>query len=484
MMPARRMMKSIAEGFMIAALLVNPHLRAGPGVAAEKLKLSPCAFAGLEAQGRCGTLSVRENPADADSRRIVIHVAVVPAKSTPLRDPIVPLLGGPGEDAISNAAFYAERLDALREHRDLLLVDQRGTGKSAPLHCNLYSPAHPGRSLTDVFPKDTAARCAEVLSHRADLTQYGYSRFVDDLERVRQALGYDSLNIIAGSYGTRAAQVYMRAHPTSVRTAFLGSVVPIDIAQPLPMAQTAQRAFEQLFQACDDDPDCHAGFPKFRFEFEDIEQRLRGSLEVNLPNHGGKTPISAGRVVEWMRSLLYRPKSAAAIPWFVHQAYLGNWDPIVAAILSQSRNVDEELSVGLFFAITCNEDIPFLDERAVAENTRGTYLGDYRVRQQQAACRSWPRSALPPGYREPVQSSIPTLFVSGDADGGTPITFMEHAAPLFSESASVVAKGQGHTEWSDCVGKLYQRLVERGSAHELVGATCAPTPRPAFETAP
>jgi len=185
-----------------------------------------------------------------------------------------------------------------------------------------------------------------------------------------------------------------------------------------------------------------------------------------------------------MRSLLYRPKSAADFPWYVHQAYGGNWTPIVAAIVSQSRAVDQELSLGLLFAITCNEDIPFLDEHAITERSRGTYLGDYRVRQQQQACESWPRSVLPTGYREPVRSSVPTLFVSGDTDGGTPLSFMEHVAPGFSEGATVIARGQGHTEWSDCVGRLYQRLVEGGSTRELAGATCAPMPRPAFKTLP
>jgi hypothetical protein len=185
-----------------------------------------------------------------------------------------------------------------------------------------------------------------------------------------------------------------------------------------------------------------------------------------------------------MRSLLYRPKSAAIIPWYIHEAYGGNWDPIVEAILTEAREVDQELSLGLLFAITCNEDIPFLDEAAITERTQGTYLGDYRVREQQAACKAWPRSALPAGYREAVHSSIPTLFVSGDADGGTPLSFMEHTSPGFSASARVVAKGQGHTEWSDCVGKLYQRLVETGSARELIGATCAPIPRPTFKITP
>jgi pimeloyl-ACP methyl ester carboxylesterase len=451
----------------------------------NQTQLVPCKLPDLKTiQARCGTINVRENPARADSRKIAIHFAVVPARRAPLSDPIVPLMGGPGEDAISAAAFYAQQFDELREHRDLLLIDQRGTGKSAPLHCDLYSKAHPGTSLSDVFPEATAEDCEAKLSAHADLTQYGYARFADDIERIRVVLGYKTLDIFAGSYGTRAAVVFLRAHPTSVRTLFLGSVVPIDIAQPLPMARTADHAIDDLITACTADASCHDAFPRFRSEFEDISTRLSAGVEVTLPNTSDKVRLSRGRVFEWMRSLLYRPKSATALPWDIHQAFAGNWTPIVTAILTESQQADQELSLGLFFAITCNEDIPFLEKHAILEQTRGTYLGDYRVRQQRAACQFWPRSALSAGYRDPVQSSVPTLFVTGDADGGTPVGFTEHVAPGFSASVTVIARGQGHTEWSDCVGKLYQRLVNSGSTRELAGATCPPVPRPAFKTTP
>jgi pimeloyl-ACP methyl ester carboxylesterase len=468
-------------GAALLALVQPATVTAGP----DRTQLVPCTLPDLKAaRARCGTIYARENPAREDSRKIPIHFAVVPARSSPLDHPIVPLMGGPGEDAISAAAIFAQQFDALREHHDLLLIDQRGSGQSAPLHCDLYSKAHPETSLSDVFPAAAVKSCEATLGANADLTQYGYARFADDIERIRVILGYKTLDIFAGSYGTRAAVVFLRAHPTSARTAFLGSVVPIDIAQPLPMAQTAQKAFDELFTACAADTSCHGAFPQLRAEFEEIEARLSAGVEVTLPDSSSKARLSYGRVIEWMRSLLYRPKSAMAIPWYIHQAFAGNWDPIVSGILTQSQQVDEDLSLGLFFAITCNEDVPFLDGKAIVEQTRATYLGDYRVRQQQAACESWPRSPLPAGYRHPVRSSVPTLFVTGDTDGGTPVWFTEHVAPGFSASVKVIAHGQGHTEWSECVGRLYQRLVESGSTQELAGATCPPTARPAFKTTP
>src|SRR5208282_1829519 len=145
-----------------------------------------------------------------------------------------------------------------------LLVDQRGTGRSAALHCALYSSRQAAASLNDVFPSAAVQRCEQKLAASADLTQYGYLNFASDLEQIRRALGFGPLNLFAGSYGTRAAVVYLRAYPESVRTVYLGSVVPIDVAQPLPMARTAQAALERTFDACARDVKCQRAFPKLR----------------------------------------------------------------------------------------------------------------------------------------------------------------------------------------------------------------------------
>lgn len=163
----------------------------------------------------------------------------------------------------------------------------------------------------------------------------------------------------------------------------------------------------------------------------------------------------------------------------IHRAYLGDWSPISEGILSDARD-DSAFSFGLFFSITCSEDIPFIREDEVAGETEGTFLGDYRVRQQQAACQQWPKASLPEAYREPVRSSVPTVFASGDTDGGTPLWFMEHAAKGFSHRLEVVLRGQGHTEWNECIAKIYQKVVISGSVDGGGTSTCPLVPRPPF----
>jgi pimeloyl-ACP methyl ester carboxylesterase len=453
------------------------------GAEAERsIVLTPCRFADVARAARCGTFSVPENPDKRGGRRLSISVAVIPATHVPrLADPIVVLQGGPGEDSISSAGFYAERFAPLLDDRDLLLIDQRGTGKSGALPCTLYSAGDPAASLRDVFPVAAVKRCAQRLEARADLTQYTFDRFANDLEQVRRSLGYGALNLYAGSYGTRAAQVYIRSFPASVRTAYLGSPVPTDAANPLPFAKTAQTALELLFSSCSADAACLAAFPKLREEFRDVMLKLdSGTVRVSIPTRAETATLYRGRVAEWMRSRLYRPKSATMLPWMIHQAYAGDWNPIVKDLLSDAHEADPAFSFGLFFSITCSEDVAFIRELDIAPQTQGTFLGDYRVRQQQAACKEWPTRTLPKDYRTSVASVVPTLFVSGAADGGTPLWYADHVAAGFSKRVQVVVNGQGHTEWSDCLAQLYQRLV-RGGAVSGLSPSCPDVPRPPFK---
>ena len=473
-------MKTLWLHALLLTILCRPVVYAAEDK--RTLVLAPCRFADLTRAARCGALNVPENPDKPGDRRLSISVAVIPAAHAPaLADPIVVLQGGPGEDAISSAEYFAQRFASLLDDRDLLLVDQRGTGKSGALSCNLYSARDPGASLRDVFPLAAVKRCAQRLKARADLTQYTYDRFAGDLEQVRRALGYGALNFYAGSYGTRAAQVYMRSFPASVRTAYLGSAVPMDAANPLAFAKTAQAAFEMLFSSCAADAACRSAYPKLREEFRGIMLRLdSGTVRVSIPGSAGKATLSRGRVAEWMRSKLYRPKSATMLPWMIHRAYAGDWNPLVKDVLTDARDADPAFSIGLFFAITCSEDVAFIREQDIAPQTQGTFLGDYRVREQQAACKEWPTRTLPKDFRAPVTSAVPTVFASGGADGGTPLWYADHVAAGFSNRLQIIVKGQGHTEWSDCLAQVYQQLV-RGGAVSGLNPSCPDVPQPPFK---
>lgn len=317
----------------------------------------------------------------------------------------------------------------------------------------------------------------------ADLTQYSYQRFADDLEEVRQTLGYGRLNLFAGSYGTRAAQVFVRTYPSSVRTIYLGSVVPIDIANPLPFAKAAQSMLERTFAACEADAACRSAFPHVRDEFSQIMERLASAhVVVKVPGHAATVALSQGRVAEWFRSLLYRPSSAGDLPWLIDRASKGDWAPIVKGTLEDARDADKDLSLGLLLSITCSDDVPFVLQEDVAAAVQNTFLWDWRLRQQQAACKAWPHSDALASNREPIRTQVPTMFVSGDSDGGTPLWFTAHAAPGFQNRVEVIMSNRGHTEWAPCVQTLYQRFLNQGSVQGLDASACSFLSRPAFKT--
>ncbi len=446
--------------------------------------LVACHLQGLERAARCGSISVEEDRARPEGRRLAIGVVVIPATVAPsLPDPIVVLTGGPGEDAIGAASLYTTRLEPLLRRRDLVLIDQRGTGRSEPLTCALYSDHDLASALREMFPEAKVSACAERLQAQADLTQYTYAAFAQDLEEIRQALGYRALNVFAGSYGTRAAQVFMRAHPDSVRTAYLGSVVPIDLSVPLTFAKNTDAALGSTLEACARDARCRAGFPHLREELARILAELAaGKVSVRVPGAAEPITLVRGRVVEWLRSRLYRPGTAAAVPYAIHRASVGDWQPIVEGILSSARALDTALSLGIFFSVTCSEDLASVSASEIQRASANTALGDYRARQQWNACQHWPRASLAPGYRTQVRSSIPTLFVSGDIDAASPPWLMRHVAEGFSNKIELLNAGHGHTEWSDCVARVYERMVRAGGVESLHSGSCPRVPRPPFKT--
>ena len=453
------------------------HTAAPPHVAQSKgFGFQTCSLPDVARAALCGSFEAPENPAKPNGRMIRIALAILPATNgTGSADPIVPFMGGPGESAIESAAYHVERFAPLLIDRDLVLIDQRGAGRSSPLACPLTSRNDRSALLTDIFPAKAVAKCAAGLKTKADLTQYGFRNFARDVDYVRRKLGYGKLNLAAGSYGTRALQVFVRYYPTSVRTAFISSVVPIDIAAPATMAKTAADELERLLAACEADRRCQTGHPALRQHFGTIVNRLdRGEVRIRLPESSAPLVLHRGPVASWIRAQLYRPSSAAALPAAIDRAYRGDWSIITSGVLA---GTGAGLNLGLFFAITCNEDIRFIDSATSAAG----FLGNFRVDQQAKACRYWPTSPLPADYRTPLRSNIPTLFSTGTNDGGTPVSFTDRAARHFSKAEIVETQGQGHTEWNDCVAARYARLVRTGDVNGPRRRTCTAVPRPDFE---
>ena len=480
MLPIAR--RSVRSTVLLAALTCACALPANSRAAVPALHLAPCTLPNVSGPARCGTLDVAENPDQPRGRRLPLNVVVIPARNgKAVSDPVLFLSGGPGQGAARDTAWVSEILAGINEDRDLLFVDQRGTGGSAPLTCPLVDNANPAANLRDIFPPAAVKRCVRELAARADLTQYSLRHFARDIEAVRVALGYTTLNLFGFSYGTRAAQVYIRTYPTAVRTAFLGSMAPLNANVLMEFSGAAEAALNATFDACAADAACHAAFPALRDEFATLLKRLDGG-KVTLTAPGSTEPVTLtrGRFAERLRGMLYSTDNAAALPWVLHQAHAGNWQPFVDDLFDFTRGMDAQLSMGLFFSITCSEDVAFLREPDILARVTPSTFGDGRVRSQQAACAQWPRYRVPEGYHDPLRTEVPTLLVSGEFDPATPAVLAARAASGYARHAALMLRGQGHSGWSDCIAERYARMLRQGSVEGIVD-DCPAKARPAFK---
>ena len=250
---------------------------------------------------------------------------------------------------------------------------------------------------------------------------------MDDVDDVRRWLGYDRVNLWGGSYGTRAAQVYLRRHGDHVRAAVLVGVLPVDELVPLHQAATAaaRRADPVRSQSR---------------QYPNLEREFRRLFDPTNPATLG--------LAEGLRHALYTD-DGAAFPALIHRAATGDRGPLEQRAI-EAETALSALSIGLNLSVTCAEDIPFLDDATIARETAGTFLGDLRVQRQRAACREWVRGAVPPDVHEPVRSAVPVLLLSGGRDPVTPPSFAEHVAATLTNSRHIVFPESAHGNLGDC----------------------------------
>lgn len=463
----------------------------GLALAASKLEWKPCAgIPGAPKEARCGAYEVWENRAAKSGRKIPLRLLVLPAQGPDrLPDPLLFLNGGPGESNVDAVSWLAGELRDINWRRDILLVDFRGTGGSGGLFCpEMESTAGLQGYLDHFLPPDQVKACAERLAKTADLSQYTNDTTVDDLDEVRAALGYEKVNLLGGSGGSRTGLVYLRRHPDKVRTATLSGLVPTDERGPFPMARHAQRALDGWLAECERDPACRAAFPGFRDEIAAILQRAEKEPAV-VAVTGAKTGetvevrLTRNALITAIRSMLYSPANTARLPYNVHQAALGNWRPMAEAAHSAGSGLSG-VARGYYLSLTCAEDLPFIRENEIPAAVEGSFLGDFRIRAQQAACANWPVLPVAREFQEWVSSDVPTLLISGELDPVTPPANAERAACMLPNSLHVVIPRAGHSydglDNMECLTGLMTRFVETGTVKGLDESCVARTKRPAF----
>jgi pimeloyl-ACP methyl ester carboxylesterase len=477
--------------FTIAASLAPAFAATAAPRPADRLKA--CHLEGIAEELRCGAYPVWEDRAAKRGRKIDLNIVLLPALGAdPAPDPIFYFDGGPGAGAAEGGIWLAQE-KALRQRHDVVLVDQRGTGHSHPLNCDLYGPdshakgGEPKLLAGDLFPPDKVRQCRDQLEKTSNLKLYTTALAMDDVDEVRAWLGYDKIILFGGSYGTRAAQVYLQRHPRSVRSAVLDGVAPLDEMLPLHHAYAGKRAVDLLFADCAAQPACHAAFPHPDEELKAVLERVDRGVKVQIPAGaaGGTVEVTASRglIAEGIRFMMYG-STARNVPLAVHQAYEGDLSQLVSLAADRRADLDHALSIGLLFSVTCAEDIPYIDDATAARETAGTLLGDYRIREQKRACAIWPRGSAPANVHELVHSDVPVLLLSGERDPVTPPEFGARVASHLSNSLHVVFPGGAHGADSPCAQGIRAAFVERGSVQGLDTSCVAKAPPTVFTLKP
>ncbi|HEX7183658.1 MAG TPA: alpha/beta fold hydrolase [Thermoanaerobaculia bacterium] len=450
---------------------------AGSPVEAVEVRPRPCRVPDYVGEVLCATYPVWENREARQGRKIGLNIVILPALGPDKQpDPVFVFGGGPGAGIAGSADGYAG--SNLRQKRDIVLIDQRGTGRSNPLHCSFYGePVDLRNAVGDMLPVGAVKACREKLEKVADLSQYTTAAFADDLNEVRQWLGYGKINLIGGSYGTRSAQVYWRRYPKTVRSVVLIGTAPMDAYIPLTHAYAGQRALDLLLAECASQPECRAAFPDTRADLKAVKERIDKGVTVTVTNRrtGEKQEVRPtwGLVAEGIRFLMYGP-AAANLPLQIRKAAQGDLAPLIQMSLDRRVGITEGLQMGLGFSVTCAEDLPFITEEMIRQKIAGTYLGDYRIRQQKAACEVWPRGKVPADVHDPVRSNVPVLLISGERDPVTPPELAEAASRHMANRLHVVIPRGSHSGGGECTDNLMRDFIDRASVQGL-DASCAAT---------
>jgi pimeloyl-ACP methyl ester carboxylesterase len=422
---------------------------------------------------RCGSMDVLEDRSNPSSKRVSLHVAVIPALRTEAEsDPLFLISGGPGQAASDFYLAMSHVFGRIRRDRDIVIVDQRGTGRSNRLDCPLPNDS----DLTEADPslvQSHTKRCLESLP--GDPRFYTTSVAVEDLDAARAALQYERINLYGISYGTRVAQHYLRRYSARVRSMVLDGVVPPALALGPHVALEAQAALDALFSRCSKSAVCNEAFPNLRESFANLGARLKHkALELTINDPVTAEPLAlrfgSAELNGAVRMLTYSDETASTLPLLIHQAQVAQRPQALAAQFEMvKRSMQNQLAYGMHFSVVCTEDAPRWEQESVSEGAlRATYIGADFMTAMRAICDVWPKGILHEDFGRALQTATPVLALSGEFDPITPPAYAQRALEQFANAKHIVLSGQGHGQLAvGCMPRLVTQFIEDASSANL-----------------
>lgn len=453
-----------------------PHTDARGDLRYGSVVFKPCALGGefgRAVEAECAKFDVPENHDAPAGRKITLAVAMIPAKKQALPDPVVIIAGGPGQSILDSYPMLDDALSDLRNTRNILLVDARGTGDSHPLECRNSEGRNAVTEENDDSPESARAfaeRCRDTLSKTSDLRFYGTGDHIRDLDALRAAVGADQLNLIGISYGTRVAQQYAMHFPAHARTVVLDSVVPNTLVLGQEHARNLDDALATQFARCRAEPACrdHLGDPAATMKT--LRERLKAGglapVRYRDPTSGDwrEEAPTYGHLAVLLRMYAYQPQAASILPWIVHEAAEGRYESLLAQSRLVYGDVSEAMMHGMELSVICTED----PEIAVDPKDADTVIGNEFVAFQQAQCAVWPKGKRAADFRKPLAGDVPLLAMSGEYDPVTPPRYGDEVVKTLPNGRHLLAPGQGHNVIATgCMPKLVAQFVEKADAKSL-----------------
>jgi pimeloyl-ACP methyl ester carboxylesterase len=421
-----------------------------------------------------GTYEVFENRDESTGRKIPLFVAVTPAlKRDSLKEPIFIVDGGPGVAASNQAYFYTEEDDSFRKYHDIVYIDVRGTGRSGPLHCiDIQTKASPREHFQHPYPKKELTSCIEAYKDSVDFNFYATKYIVEDIEDVRQWLGYDKINIFGTSFGGKVSLMYMDNYPDAINRVVLHAPDAPNIGYTANRGKWSQQALQKVFDYCLTDSLCRENFPDIVREFESLKSRLLSdSVKAEIIFNDSTLSIE----IPWLpiaakiSSYLYADYSYTRLPFLIHQAYLENYTPLLETFSLDDTTTNHFYADGMFLSNICAEEIPFQEPDSIEYKS---FLSDYIYRTRMEACEVWPVDAVDKTAYMPVESIIPTLIISGGFDPTFSVETGREIASKFPNSKHVIIPYMGHVLGDLSNLECYDQNVLRYFSGEKLDLEC------------
>ena len=436
---------------------------AGFGISAvHALELGQLSFKSCEigkglsrTKAECSYLSVPQNYAEPAGRQLKLHIALIASSARkPQADPAVYLAGGPGQSASESFGQMAGGFHEILKARHVLLVDQRGTGLSHALKCDMPEDA----SL--VTPDEPAVRklVRDCLSKQdVDPRFFTTTDATKDLESLRVAIGAPQLNLVGFSYGTRVAQQFAMHFPKSTRSLILDGVAPNQLILGSEHAQALDDALAKQFARCAADKVCFERFGDPAKTLTELVADLTANpreIEIGDPLTGkpSKLPLGIGALQGMARFYAYASETSALVPLLMDEAKHGRPQAMLAQSEMAGKNLGDAMSHGMQLSVLCSEDNEFLK---FDPSNAQRLLGNEMQEILQVQCQEWPKGERPKDFFQPLTGAVPTLLISGEFDPVTPARYGDLVLKGLSNAQHIIVPAQGHINLGrGCIPKL------------------------------